>query len=57
MRAGIEELIAAYRDHGLGAEDFLGGRYSRIEHLRRLQAAGVIDRTLRRPATSLRSTA
>jgi nucleoside-diphosphate-sugar epimerase len=58
VRAGIEELIAAYRQNGLEAEDFLSGRYSRIHHLRRLQAAGAVDATLRRrAAAALRTSA
>ena len=48
VRTGIEELIASFRRHRLDAEDFLGGRYSRIQHLRRLQAAGAVDGTMRR---------
>ena len=50
VRQGIEELTASFRRYRLGAADFLDGRYSRIQHLRRLQAAGAVDETMRRPS-------
>lgn len=48
VRRGAEELYAAYRRFGLGADDFEGPRYKRIAHLRGLMAAGEVDETLRR---------
>lgn len=43
LRAGIEELHAAYRANGLTAEEFLSSRYLRVQHIRGLQAAGRLD--------------
>jgi nucleoside-diphosphate-sugar epimerase len=51
VRRGIEELATAFDQNHLSAEDFSSGRYSRIQHLRRLQAAGAVDDALR-PAVS-----
>jgi nucleoside-diphosphate-sugar epimerase/SAM-dependent methyltransferase len=45
---GIAQLHEAYRRHGLSADEFLGGRYVRLRHIRRLQEQGEIDATLRR---------
>jgi nucleoside-diphosphate-sugar epimerase len=46
-RRGAEDLYAAYRSVGLSLEDGEGPRYKRIDHLRRLLAAGSVDATLR----------
>ena len=47
VRAGIEELYAAFRRHGLSADEFLGGRYLRIRHVARLRERNLIDASLR----------
>jgi nucleoside-diphosphate-sugar epimerase len=47
VRAGIEELYAAFRRHGLSADEFLGGRYLRIRHIARLKERDLIDASLR----------
>jgi nucleoside-diphosphate-sugar epimerase len=46
VRAGIEQLCAAFKDEGLAPDD-VRRRYVRIEHLRRLLREGRLDRTLR----------
>jgi nucleoside-diphosphate-sugar epimerase len=46
-RKGARELYDAYRAAGLRAEDMQGGRYVRINHIRRLQTAGLLDTSLR----------
>lgn len=47
VRRGIEELYEAYRRHGLTREEFLGHRYLRIKHLRKLQEEGRLREDLR----------
>jgi nucleoside-diphosphate-sugar epimerase len=47
-RTGAEELLAAYRRHGLAREDFEGPRYQRVAHVKHLLAIGALDETLRR---------
>jgi nucleoside-diphosphate-sugar epimerase len=47
VRAGMEQLHAAFRRHALTAEQFLGGRFLRIKHILKLQAEGQIDASLR----------
>jgi len=47
VRRGIEQLYAAFRDHGLTVEEFTGSRYIRIKHISSLLAAGRLDATLR----------
>ncbi|HZS33535.1 MAG TPA: SDR family oxidoreductase [Methylomirabilota bacterium] len=46
-RRGAVELLAAYRRGRLAADDYEGPRFKRIDHLRRLLAAGCLDATLR----------
>jgi nucleoside-diphosphate-sugar epimerase len=46
-RRGAEELYAAYRRAGLALEDYEGPRFKRIDHLKKLLAAGRLDATLR----------
>lgn len=48
VRRGAEELLEAYRTHGLGLRQFEGTRYQRLAHLRALMAEGELDRDLRR---------
>lgn len=47
VRRGIEELYAAYKRYDLTLEEFLGTRYVRIKHIRKLQSQGRLDETLR----------
>ena len=47
VRAGIDELVAAYREEKLTEELFLSSRFQRIRHIRELQAAGRLDADLR----------
>lgn len=47
VRRGIEALYASYNANGLQRGDFLGGRYVRLEHVRRLLNAGELDGDLR----------
>lgn len=48
VRQGVEELYAAYRQHGLTLDELQGARYLRIAHIRQLLASGQLDRSLRR---------
>nr|MDT0658343.1 NAD(P)-dependent oxidoreductase [Micromonospora sp. DSM 115978] len=47
VTAGIEELVRAYRRHGLTAADLAGDRYHRVRRVRGLRAAGRLDADLR----------
>lgn len=47
VRAGIEQLFSAYREHGLRLEDLEGDRFMRVRHIGSLIAAGRIDERLR----------
>jgi nucleoside-diphosphate-sugar epimerase len=47
VRTGVEQLVEAYRRHGLTIEDFAGERYQRIKRIRALCADGRLDETLR----------
>ena len=47
VQRGIEQLYRAYRHCGMTAADFHGPRYQRIEHVKRLLAAGELDPSLR----------
>jgi nucleoside-diphosphate-sugar epimerase len=47
LRRGVEELYAAYVEHGLTLDDFLSSRFLRIKHVKELQAAGRLDEALR----------
>lgn len=47
-RRGIQELLEAYRAHGLTKEEFLSSRYLRIKRVMELQARGELDATLHR---------
>lgn len=52
-RKGAQELYDAYRTIGLKLEDFEGPRYKRIDHIRKLIAAGRLDSSLRRAEQAL----
>jgi nucleoside-diphosphate-sugar epimerase len=45
-RKGAQELLEAYREAGLTAEDLDRGRYIRISHIQRLLKAGKLDASL-----------
>jgi len=47
VRKGVEELLAAYKAHGLTLEEFESSRYLRIKHVAGLQSAGRLDGGLR----------
>ncbi len=47
VRASAEQMLAAYRDHGLRIEDFEGSRFMRIARLKELAATGRLDEALR----------
>jgi nucleoside-diphosphate-sugar epimerase len=47
VRKGIEQLYAAYKEHGLTLEEFVGTRFIRIKHISSLLATGRLDSTLR----------
>ena len=46
-RRGARELYHAFKDAGMSVSDFEGSKFSRIAHLRRLLADGLIDEGLR----------
>jgi nucleoside-diphosphate-sugar epimerase len=48
VRAGIEELVTAYTEHGLTYDDFTSSRYVRLRRIRDLLSAGAVDEMLRR---------
>ncbi|HJQ10471.1 MAG TPA: SDR family oxidoreductase [Gemmatimonadaceae bacterium] len=47
VRRGMEQLRDAFAEHNLTREELLGDRYFRIKRLRALQAAGLLDDSLR----------
>jgi hypothetical protein len=47
VRRGVEQLRDAFVAAGLTEAEFLGGRYFRIRHIQKLQAAGRLDAELR----------
>lgn len=47
LRAGIEELYASYKEHGMTEAEFLGPRYYRLKVIRGRLDRGEIDRDLR----------
>jgi len=51
VRKGIEQVYAAFCDHGIGAEEFLSSKFIRLKRIRELQTAGVLDEMLRWRAT------
>jgi nucleoside-diphosphate-sugar epimerase len=48
VREGIDELVGAYREHGLSYEDFTSSRYVRLRRIKELRSAGIVDDMLRR---------
>jgi nucleoside-diphosphate-sugar epimerase len=47
VQKGVEELYEAYRRYDLTKDEFLGGRYVRLNEIRRLQSEGRLDDELR----------
>ena len=47
VRRGIEQLYRNYKMHALTLNEFLGTRYTRIKHIKGLQAKGRLDASLR----------
>jgi len=47
VQKGVEELYEAYRRHDLTADEFLGGRYVRLNEIKRLQSEGRLGDQLR----------
>ena len=52
VRRGIEQLYAAFKEHGLTAEEFLSTKYLRLKQIKKLQTAALLDDTLRWVAPS-----
>lgn len=52
VRRGVEQLVDAYRRHGLTIGAFAGERHQRLARIRALRAAGRLDATLRWIPTS-----
>jgi len=46
-KQGVEELYEAYKRHGLTRDEFLGPRYSRIDHIKGLRSEGQLRADLR----------
>ena len=44
---GVEELVAAFRDHGVSYDDFMSSRFQRIRRIKELQGEGRLDGDLR----------
>ncbi len=47
VRRGAEELYEAYKQYGLGREDFEGPKYQRVAHIKELLSSGGLTRDLR----------
>lgn len=54
-RRGVEELYDAYCANGLTPDELTGGRYFRINHIRRLLERGKLDTSLRWTVSALQS--
>lgn len=50
VRAGVNELVAAYTEHGMTYDDFMSSRFVRLRRIQELLSAGVVDEMLRRQA-------
>jgi nucleoside-diphosphate-sugar epimerase len=46
-RRGAQELYQAYQKNGIALDEFEGPKYKRIDHIKQLLAAGVLDSNLR----------
>jgi nucleoside-diphosphate-sugar epimerase len=47
VRAGVEQVYAAYLEHGLELDDLVGPKLSRLAHIRACLDDGSLDRSLR----------
>jgi len=47
-RRGAQELYQAYQEYGVKLEEFEGPKYKRVDHIKQLLAAGILDANLRR---------
>ncbi len=47
MRRGIEQLYNSYKRHGLTLDEFIGTKFMRIKHIKKLLDEGRLDTTLR----------
>jgi len=47
VRRGIEELYRSFKSHVLTLDEFLGTKYQRIKHVKKLQSEGRLDTNLR----------
>jgi nucleoside-diphosphate-sugar epimerase len=50
VRDGIDELVAAYTEHGMTYDDFTSSRFVRLRRIRELLSDGLLDDMLRRQA-------
>jgi nucleoside-diphosphate-sugar epimerase len=48
VRDGVDELVAAYTEHGMTDGDFTSSRFVRLRRIQELLSAGVVDEMLRR---------
>lgn len=48
LKSGVDELVCAYTEHGLGYDDFTSSRFVRLRRISELLSAGLVDETLRR---------
>ena len=48
VRAGVDEMAAAYADHGLTLEEFNSANFVRLRRLQQLLGKGLVDDNLRR---------
>ena len=47
VRRGVEQLYAAFKEHGLTADEFQSTKYLRLKQIKKLQGAQLLDDTLR----------
>jgi nucleoside-diphosphate-sugar epimerase len=47
VRRGIEQLYQAYKENALTIDEFLGTKYLRIKHIKKLQSSELLDAELR----------
>lgn len=48
VQTGVDQLVAAYTEHGFGHDDFVSSHFVRLRRISELLSAGVIDEMLRR---------
>jgi nucleoside-diphosphate-sugar epimerase len=47
VRRGVEQLYQAYKENALTTDEFLGTKYLRIKHIKKLQGGELLDAELR----------